>query len=750
MSSRIRRNVRQIQAADRCRPSRPGGQALARHPIETLVKDFGEFSLELDSSGVIRSIWSSRDVRRSGRAAGALGKRFSELIGSRDFAHCARLFRKVLKSGRSEVMDCPADLPDGRHWFRVQLVPVRREKLGPKSLCIIARDQTARIQAEEQLKKSEALLIEAQQLARLGNWEFDIHTKTLNWSAELYALLGLDPAKTPATNAFFWELVHPEDRQQVRGEIQEALTRRRPFEHETRYLLPSGEIRVMLTRGKPVLDESGEVARLVGIAQDITDRKRAQTMFRDLLESAPDAMVIVNQEGRIVLTNKQTEKLFGHPLHELLGKSVEILIPERYRTKHAGHRAGFFGAPRFREMGAGLELYGLRKDGTEFPVEISLSPLETPEGTLVSSAIRDITVRKQADEELRRNEALLAQTERIANIGSWEYDVERMTFQLSDNMFRLLGFAPPNGEIDLKQACQIFHPDDRERTWADAQAIAAENRAVENEVRFVLPDGRVRLIQTRAVPILDESNRVVRIGGMSRDISEQRAADLEHRELARRLLNLQDEERRRVARGLHETAAQSLAALKMTLAKLGESFLEKNASLPELVESSLSLAEDAIREVRTVSYLMHPSLLDEQGLGPAVRWYAKGFSDRSGVQVETKISPDFGRLPDEAELAIFRIVQEALTNVHRHSGSQSAEIRLTRAGGRARVEIEDFGAGMKSPPSGAPWKTGMGVGIAGMQERVSQLNGKLEIRSVPGKGTTIIVSLPLEERKLAS
>jgi len=220
----------------------------------------------------------------------------------------------------------------------------------------------------------------------------------------------------------------------------------------------------------------------------------------------------------------------------------------------------------------------------------------------------------------------------------------------------------------------------------------------------------------------------------------------ELRALANRLMHAQDDERRRIATMLHETTAQDLAALKMNLTRLNRAADRLTDDEREALTEGSSLVDQSINEVRTVSYLLHPPFLDEAGLVLALRWYAGGFAARSGIRVDLDLPEKFERLPLQTETVLFRIVQEALTNIHRHSGSETALIRLRRHGEMLVLEIEDQGRGIAKAELGQITSGGGGgVGVASMIERIEQLGGRLEMTSrVNGtSGTTVRVWLPL-------
>jgi len=225
--------------------------------------------------------------------------------------------------------------------------------------------------------------------------------------------------------------------------------------------------------------------------------------------------------------------------------------------------------------------------------------------------------------------------------------------------------------------------------------------------------------------------------------SEQKSAETKLRELSVRLIAVQDFERRRIARELHDCTGQTVAVLKMNLDRLAE-LGQLSPEQTGLVSESIALVEAMSKQVRTISYLLHPPLLDEIGLVSALRGLVEGFSQRSGIEVSFRIDENFNQLTSEEEISIYRIVQECLTNIHRHSGSPTARMRVEKHAAEIQIEIQDDGRGMPEKIA-----NGSGVGLFGMRERARQLGGTLEIKS-NGKGTTVFARLPFSSDHAAA
>jgi len=295
-------------------------------------------------------------------------------------------------------------------------------------------------------------------------------------------------------------------------------------------------------------------------------------------------------------------------------------------------------------------------------------------------------------------------------------------------------------EADIRRGAKVIH-----------ELVSGTKREVQIEKRYRHKDGR--FIWCRATgTVIPGSDRTPRyLLGLIEDVTDRKSAQQELdasvrqlRTLAGRLMHAQDAERRRIARMLHETTAQDLAALKMHLARLTRTAGDLTDTDRGVLAESIALAEQSITEIRTLSYLLHPPFLDETGLLSALRWYAAGFAERSGISVDLDLPESFERLPLDTETALFRIVQESLINVHRHAGSGTARIRLRADAETLVLEIEDRGQGIPdaSLTHVKGRRGGAGLGIAGMSERIEQLAGRLEIES-SDRGTTVRARLPL-------
>jgi PAS domain S-box-containing protein len=280
------------------------------------------------------------------------------------------------------------------------------------------------------------------------------------------------------------------------------------------------------------------------------------------------------------------------------------------------------------------------------------------------------------------------------------------------------------------------------RSLAQIENILRQEGHWDCELRQTTRDGSRITVASRWALWRDSQDRIRGRFQLDTDISKRKQVEQELRVLSGRLLNLQDEERRRFARDLHDSVGQLLAGAAMNLSLVQQKLSQLDPEVLKLLAEGNGLLDDALREIRTLSYLLHPPLLDEVGLISALRWYVTGFAERSQIKVELEVPEDLGRFRRELELALFRIVQESLTNVHRHSGSPRAKIIISRLPSQLRLKVEDEGRGMTIAPT-AHEKNTPGVGISGMRERVRQLGGQIQIRS-GSWGTAVEVLFPLE------
>jgi PAS domain S-box-containing protein len=372
----------------------------------------------------------------------------------------------------------------------------------------------------------------------------------------------------------------------------------------------------------------------------------------------------------------------------------------------------------------------------------------------------------------------------------------KLTLQESENRFRLLiegvqdyaiFMLDPDGRVrnwnkgakrikgyDSKEIIgkhfSCFYPEEDLRNGKPAWEleVAAKEGRFEDEGWRVRKDGSRFWANVIITAIRDDGGTLIGFGKVTRDftermqmertlreeIAQRREAELHLqnsekslRELSLHLLRTQDEERRRIGRDLHDSLGQCLTALKIKLDVLASLTGPKNDEAASEIAECVGLAEESLKEVRTISYLMYPPMLEEMGLESAIRWYVDGFSARSGINTTFEVNNDLGRLQRDVELALFRVLQESLTNVHRHSGSQTAHIRLLMSNGTVALEVTDTGKGIASgllEQSGQDWTGALGVGLRGMKERMRQLGGSLEVVSTE-KGTAVSATVPVAE-----
>lgn len=502
----------------------------------------------------------------------------------------------------------------------------------------------------------------------------------------------------------------------------------RLFTAEEIGLLQSAALGVRLTREKRLIEKESRIN---------------EQLFRSLLAHAPIGIALVAEDLRLVATNDALCEMLGYSQDELMGARIPIpalaACQEDLSRDQQDARKVFGGEVstlRFERF------YQTKHQGL-LPANNIVIPIHDAEGKTVYAfvIVESLEQLRRINEELEQQASYLKALVENSPLAVVALDNQHRIKMCNTSFQRLFQYGQE--ELVGRPLDDLIAIPGRESDSVELTQRVLAGESTYAETRRRRRDGTFVDVEIYGVPLLVHGQQVG-VYGLYHDISERKKAEKLLRELSGRLLRIQDAERRRIARELHDTTGQNLAALSMHLSITSKHAGMLDPRAQRALSESLSLAEQCGREIRTVSYLLHPPLIDDVGLIPALRWYASGFSERSGMQVNLSVKPADVRLPRDVEMTIFRIVQECLTNVHRHSGSHVAQIEILAEDTKVSFSVNDRGHGIPAPVLEKIRRrtARFGVGIAGMRERAEQLGGQLVVSS-DYWGTTVHASLPI-------
>ena len=533
-----------------------------------------------------------------------------------------------------------------------------------------------------------------------------------------------------------WAYPDPAERQRVLDVIREG----DPVWNEFRTRTRDGRI-VETTWTRTILSDGTSL----GFGMDITDRKRSEAALREsekrlraVFDSALDSILVVDDDGRYLDANPAAQALLGRDSETLRELSVA-------ETTAPGFDFPTAWATLHREGSLKGEWGFLRPDGSVRHVEFSSSSNFQPGRHL--GVLRDITDRKALEAAVRAGETHLREGERLSHTGSWAWHVPSGSLFWSAEMYRILGLDPSAVAPTHSPLLPRIHPEDRPRVRSEVESALAAKRGFGGRFRALRPDGSIRHVHSVAHPTFDEAGDILEYVGVVMDVTEQHLADqrlqqsfVELQGLTERLRGVREEERSRIAREVHDEIGQSLTALRMDVDWLRKKLPGDVAhGIAERLDDMSALTETTLDAVQRIASELRPAILDELGLEAAVEWFTRDFEKRTGV-----VSRVEARLGDTAvdparSTAAFRVLQEALTNVARHSGATTADVRVATETGRLVLEVRDNGRGIPADRL-ADLRS---LGLIGMRERARSLGGDVDFRASPGKGTTISLTVPL-------
>jgi PAS domain S-box-containing protein len=647
-------------------------------------------------------------------------------------------------------------------WFHIRAYP------GRDGLSVYFLDITKQKRADEALRENAERLRAMFNQAAVGIAMGTLEGRFIEANQKFSDILGYPIEELRGRT--FLDVTHPDDLERTRSSTRRLLAEEiADLVYEKRYVRKDGSAVWSRSTVTLLKDAAGKPQRFVAVIEDITARKVAETAlreseerFRSIVHATPECVKVVGADGTLLAMNSAGCGMVEADTDaEIIGQSVYGLIAPQFRQQFIDFNESVCQGKK-GEME--FEIIGLK--GARRWMETHAVPMRDPaSGQTVQLAVtRDVTARKEADGKLRRSEEELRALANSIPQLAWMAHPDGHIFWYNRGWYEYTGTTPEQMEGENWQT--LHRPEVLPLVLKKWNESVRTGTPFEMEFPLRGADGVYRWFLTRVSPFHDLAGNVVRWFGTNTNIDEQRqllqslsdardhlekrveertgelaAANESLRDLSARLLKVQDEERKRLARELHDSVGQILAALSMNIAVVQSQSHKLDSIAARAVSENAQLVQQASSEIRTLSHLLHPPLLEIAGLISAIRWYVDGFSERSKIKVDLDVPSNLDRLPNDTELAVFRIIQECLTNIHRHSGSDTAAINIQQDGERLMVRVQDNGKGI--PPEKQRQLIGSnrgGVGFGGIRERLRQLGGTLDIQS-NGTGTVITAIL---------
>ena len=620
---------------------------------------------------------------------------------------------------------------------------------------------------ETELRNSREMMELAATAGELGLWSRDLKTDDVWVNKPMRSLFGFS-AEEPLRLEDLLGRVHPDDREGMLLHIEYAETAEKQFEGEFRVTLPNHKERWVLAKGRTIVQAGDSMTRRMGVVLDITERKRAEEKFQSAVEASPNGILMVDAQGRILLVNAQGEKLFGYSRDELLGRTVETLVPQLFRAEHPASRASFVAAPQARSMGAGRDLFGLRKDGSEIPVEIALSPIHAEEGLITLVTIIDISERKRSAEELERERSFLRQV--IDTVPNFIFAKDR------DGHFTLANQAVADaygttvddliGKTDAdfssnKEEVEFFKRIDQEVIDSLQEHFIAEEHMTDAE-------GRIRWLQTVKRPIIENEGRAKQVLGASTDITRRRETEIELREQRAELAHVaRISTMGELAASLAHELNQPLTAI-LSNAQAALRFLARNpAELEEVREILVDIVKDnsrageVIRRMRALvkKEKIEFASVDLSGLIRDVVMLVHSDAVLQNVKITLDLKNDLSFVRGD-KVQIQQVVLNLMLNAFdamTECAVSEREVKLRMeadSSGFVQVAVSDSGTGVSSDkldkmfqPFFTTKGEGLGMGLSICRSIIEAHGGQLWAENNAARGATFYFTLPVEREQ---